>query len=93
MDDYSKVFEEKTAQSNQGDGSIETGPAWMRWTRLYLIGNAPDAEVLLDMAEAAAGPISMEEVARLGQHGSGVRLAVNPTVLSGHMALSQPSDY
>ena len=82
MDEYSKIFEEKTAQSNQGDGSPETGPAWMRWTRLYLIGNAPDAEVMLNAAEMAQRPITMQDVASLS---GTTRINVDPVVLSGHI--------
>jgi len=82
MDEYSKIFEEKTAQSNQGDGSPEMGPAWMRWTRLYLIGNAPDAEVMLNAAEMAQRPITMQDVASLG---GTTRMNVDPVVLSGHI--------
>jgi hypothetical protein len=82
MDDYSKIFDEKTAQSNQGDGSPETGAAWLRWTKLYLIGNAPDAETLLNMAESAQGPISMDQVRNLSFQ---VQLGVDPAVLSGHI--------
>ena len=82
MDEYSKIYEEKTAQSNQGDGSPETGPAWMRWTRLYLIGNAPDAEAMLNAAEMAQRPITMQDVASLG---GATRMNVDPVVLSGHI--------
>ena len=82
MDEYTKVYEEKTAKDNQGDGSPGSGPAWMRWTRLYLIGNAPDAEHLLGMAETAQGPISNQHVADL----TGLpQMNVDPVVLSGHI--------
>ena len=85
MDEYTKVFEEKTAQTNQGDGSAETGPTWMRWTKLYLIGNAPDAETMLMKAESATREITMQDVANMAAPGSGINLSVDPMVLSGHI--------
>ena len=82
MDEYTKVYEEKTAKDNQGDGSPESGPAWMSWTRLYMIGNAPDAEHLLNFAESAQTPIMNQHVASM--NGS-PQLTVDPTILSGHI--------
>ena len=85
MDEHTRVYEEKTARDHQGDGSPESGPAWMKWTRLYLIGNALDAEALLKMAETATGEITMHDVANLALPSSPVRLTTDPVILSSHI--------
>jgi len=87
MSEYTKVFEEKTAQNNTYDGSVDKGAAWLKWTKLYFIGNCPDVERLLQMAEAAPGKITSEHVRNLDAPGSPFRTSVGTTasMISGHV--------
>ena len=82
MDDYSRIYEEKTAQNNQYDGSTENGAAWLRWTKMYLVGNAPDALTMLNLAESASGTITMEHVMGINRSHS---LGVDAVTLAGHI--------
>jgi len=65
IDQYTKLFDEKTATMNQYDGA-SGGPAWLRWTRLYMIGNCEHCESMMKWAEAqGTRPISRAEYANI----------------------------
>ena len=87
MTEYTKVFEEKTAQNNSYDGSIDKGAAWLKWTKLYFIGNCPDVERLLQMSESAPGKITSEHVRNLDHPDSPFKTSGSATasMVSSHI--------